>query len=88
MSGSRGDECVQYKSRLIMSLDRILGGGLFVTKAKREWESWFFDITIIIDLQKMHAKDLRTSNARVSGRKTGHRGASLAPGFVDAKSRV
>jgi len=66
ISSSRGDECAQCKSRSIMSMDRILGGSLFVHKAKQERESWFFDITITIELHRMHAKDLSTTVERLT----------------------
>ena len=67
ISSARGDECVQCKSRSILCLDRILGGSLLVHKAKQARESWFFDITITIELQKMHAKDLSTTVERLTG---------------------
>jgi hypothetical protein len=50
-----------------MSLDRILGGSLIVHKVKHERESWLFDITITIELQHMHAKDLSTTVERLTG---------------------
>jgi hypothetical protein len=50
-----------------MSLDRILGGSLLLHKVRPERESWFFDITITIELQHMHAKDLSITVERLTG---------------------
>jgi hypothetical protein len=67
ISNSRSDECAHCQSRSIMSLDRILGGSLLAHKLKQERESWFFDITIAIELRQMHAKDLSTTVERLAG---------------------
>ena len=66
ISSSRGDECGVCKSRSIVSLDRILGGSLLAHKAKQDRDSWFFDITVTIELQQMHAKDLNATVERLT----------------------
>src|SRR5579864_938454 len=66
ISSSRGDECAACKSRSLVSLARILGGSLLAHRAQQEWESGLFDITITIELQQMHAKDLSTTVERLT----------------------
>jgi hypothetical protein len=44
----------------------MLGGSLLVHRAQQEWESGLFDITITIELQQMHAKDLSTTVERLT----------------------
>jgi len=44
----------------------MLGGSLLTHKAQQEWESGLFDITITIELQQMHAKDLSTTVERLT----------------------
>jgi hypothetical protein len=61
ISSSRGDQCAVCKSRSLVSLARILGGSLFTHRAQQECKSGLFDITITIELQHMHAKDLSTT---------------------------
>lgn len=69
ISGSRSDECPACKSRSLVSLARILGGSLLVHRAQhsQENESGLFDITIAVELQQVHAKDLSTSVERLTG---------------------
>ena len=69
ISSSRGDECPACKSRSLVSLARMLGGSLLAHKAEHshECESGLFDITITIELQQMHAKDLSTTVERLTG---------------------
>lgn len=67
ISSSRGDECAACKSRSLVSLARMLGGSLLAHRAQQEWESGLFDITITIELQQMHAKDLSTTVERLTG---------------------
>src|ERR1700746_3774656 len=66
ISRSGGDECCVCKRRSIVSLDRILGGSLLAHKAKQDRGSLFFDITITIELQQMHAKDLSATVERLT----------------------
>src|SRR6201984_2808520 len=66
ISSSRGDECAACKSRSLVSLARILGGSWLAHRAQQEWESGLFDITITIELQQMHAKDLSTTVERLT----------------------
>ena len=66
ISCSRGDECAACKSRSLVSLARMLGGSLLAHRAEQEWESGLFDITITIELQQMHAKDLSTTVERLT----------------------
>jgi hypothetical protein len=66
ISSSRGDECAACKSRSLVSLARMLGGSLLAHRAQQEWESGLFDITITIELQQMHAKDLSTAVERLT----------------------
>ena len=68
ISSSRGDECAACKSRSLVSLARMLGGSLLAHRVQhsQEWESVSFDITITIELQQMHAKDLSTTVERLT----------------------
>jgi hypothetical protein len=69
ISGGRGDECPACKSRSLVSLARMLGGSLLAHRAQhsQECESGLFDITIVVELQQMHAKDLSTTVERLTG---------------------
>jgi hypothetical protein len=67
ISSSRGDECVACKGRSLLSLARMLGGSLLVHRAQQESESGLFDITITIELQQLHAKDLSTTVETLTG---------------------
>ena len=64
ISSGRGDECVACKSRSLVSLARMLEGSLLAHRAQRE--SGLFDITITIELQQMHAKNLSTTVERLT----------------------
>ena len=44
----------------------MLGGSLLAHRAQQEWEGGLFDITITIELQQMHAKDLSTTVERLT----------------------
>ena len=68
ISSSRGEECAACKSRSLVSLARMLGGSLLAHKAQQlqEWKSELFDITITIELQQMHAKDLSATVERLT----------------------
>jgi hypothetical protein len=68
ISTSRGDECSACKSRALVSLARMLGGSLLAHRAQHshECESGLFDITIAVELQQMHAKDLSTTVERLT----------------------
>jgi len=65
---SRGDECPACKSRSLVSLARMLGGSLLAHRAQHshECEGDLFDITIAVELQQMHAKDLSTTVERLT----------------------
>jgi hypothetical protein len=68
ISTSRGDECPACKSRSIVSLARMLGGSLLAHRAQQshESESGLFDITIAVELQQVHAKELSTTVERLT----------------------
>src|SRR6266852_398177 len=68
ISSSRGGECAACKSRSLVSLARMLGGSLLAHRAQhfQEWEGGLFDITISVELQEMHAKDLSTTIERLT----------------------
>ena len=66
ISSSRGDECSACKGRSLLSLARLLGGSLLAHRAQREGESGLFDITITIESQQMHAKDLSAMVERLT----------------------
>jgi hypothetical protein len=68
ISSSRGDECSACKSRSLVSLARMLEGSLLAHRAQHshECESGLFDITIAVELQQMHAKDLSTTVERLT----------------------
>ena len=68
ISVSRGDECPACKGRSLVSLARMLGGSLHAHRAQHshECESGLFDITIAVELQQMHAKDLSTTVERLT----------------------
>ena len=68
ISTSRGDECPACKSRSLVSLARMLGGSLLAHRAQHSHpsESGLFDITIAVELQQMHAKDLSTTVERLT----------------------
>lgn len=68
ISTSRGDECPACKSRSLVSLARMLGGSLFAHRAQRSHssKSGLFDITIAVELQQVHAKDLSTTVERLT----------------------
>lgn len=65
---SRGDECPACKSRSLVNLARMLGGSLLAHRGQHshECEGRLFDITIAVELQKMHAKDLTTTVERLT----------------------
>jgi len=69
ISSSRGDECPACKGRSLVNLARMLGGSLFAHKVQnsQEGENGFFDITIMVELQQVHAKDLSTTVERLTG---------------------
>jgi len=66
ISSSRGDECAVCKSRSLVSLARMLEGCLLAQRAQLHRESGLFDITLTIELQQMHAKDLSTTVERLT----------------------
>jgi len=69
IASGRGDECPACKSRSLVSLARMLGGSLLAHRLQQfqGWESGLFDITITVELQQMHAKDLSTTVERLTG---------------------
>ena len=76
ISSSQGDECAACKSHSLVSLARVLGGSLLAHKTQhfQERESGLFDITITIELQRMHARDLSTTVERLT--------SVIAPSFA------
>ena len=68
ISSSQDDECAACKSRSLVSLARMLGGSLLAYRAQQfqGWESGLFDITITLELQEMHAKELSTVVERLT----------------------
>jgi len=68
ISSSRDDKCPACQSRSLVSLARMLGGSLLAHRAQhsQEWESGLFDITITVELQQMHAKDLSATVERLT----------------------
>jgi hypothetical protein len=68
ISSSRGDECPACKSRSLVSLARMLGGSLLAHKAQHSHpgETGLFDVTIAVELQQIHAKDLSTTIERLT----------------------
>ena len=66
ISISRGNECAACKSHSLVNLARMLGGSLLAHKTQKEWESGLFDITIAIELQQMHARDLSNTVERLT----------------------
>src|ERR1700680_2436029 len=68
ISSSRGDECPACKSRSLVSLARMLGGSLLAHRAQHshEREGDLLHITIGVELQQMHAKDLSTTVERLT----------------------
>ena len=68
ISTSRGDECPACKGRSLVSLARMLGGSLLAHKAQQSHPSktGLFDVTIAVELQQMHAKDLSTTVERLT----------------------
>jgi hypothetical protein len=68
ISSSRGDECPACRSRSLVGLSRMLGGSLLAHRAEQSqgWEGGLFDITIVVELQQMQAKDLSTTVERLT----------------------
>ena len=68
ISTSRGDECPACKGRSLVSLARMLGGSLLAHRAQHSHPSasGLFDITIAVELQQMHAKELSTTVERLT----------------------
>ncbi len=68
ISNSRGDECSACKSRSLVNLARMLEGSLLAHRAQHfhKYESGLFDITIAVELQQLHAKDLSTTVERLT----------------------
>ena len=68
ISNSRGDECSACESRSLVNLARMLEGSLLAHRAQHfhKYESGLFDITIAVELQQIHAKDLSTTVERLT----------------------
>jgi len=68
ISDSQGDECPACKNRSLVSLARMLGGSLSVRRKRqlRDHENELFDVTITLELQQMHAKDVTTTLERLT----------------------
>lgn len=61
ISQSRTDECPACHSRSLLSLGRILGGSLHDRKPEQESECGSFDITLTVNVQRMHANEVNTT---------------------------
>ena len=68
ISNSRREECPVCHGRSLVSLARVLGGSLFAHReqASQEGENKLFDVTITVDLQQMHGKDLTATLERLT----------------------
>jgi len=68
ISRNSGDECPACKSRSIVSMARILGASLGAHRIQKSQDAGdrLFDITITVELSRMHAKDLSTALERIS----------------------
>jgi hypothetical protein len=68
ISESRTDECPACKGRSLVNLSRMLGGSLSAHRAKQfgEHTAGLFDITMTIELQQMHSKDVTTALERIT----------------------
>jgi len=68
VSSSRDDRCPACKGRSLVSLARMLGGSLLAHRAQdfQNGKSGLFDVTIAVELQQMHAKDLSTIVERLT----------------------
>jgi hypothetical protein len=61
ISNSRGDECTACHSHSLLNLGRILGGSLREQPQQGDAQSGFFDITLTVSIQQMHANDVNTT---------------------------
>lgn len=68
ISNAQSDECPVCNGRSLVNLARILGGSSFAHREResQECRDGFFDITITVELQQMHAKDLTTMCERLT----------------------
>lgn len=66
ISISRSEECPACKSRSLVSLARMLGGSLLTHRSLQEHEGVLFDITIMVQLEQMHAKDVSATIERIT----------------------
>lgn len=63
ISNSRGQECPACGSHSVVNLARMLGGSLAEGKVRRiqEQRVVLFDVTVTIELQQVHAKELNST---------------------------
>jgi len=66
ISNSRSEECSACKSRSVVSLARMLGGSLRTHRSLQEHEGVLFDITMTVELEQMHAKDVSATIERIT----------------------
>jgi len=78
ISQSRNNDCPVCHSRSILSLARILGGSLHDRKAEQELECGSFDVTLSVNVQRMHASEVNTTLERLT--------AVIAPRLADGKA--
>lgn len=64
ISNSRGDECPACKGHSLLALAKILGGSLRGQQLAQGFEGGLFDITLTVELRRMHANDV---NATLEG---------------------
>src|SRR5215471_11933078 len=61
ISNSRGDACPACKSHSLLALAKILGGSLRVQQLAQGFEGGLFDITLTVELRRMHANDVNAT---------------------------
>lgn len=66
ISNSRSEECPVCRSRSVVSLARMLGGSLLTHRSLQNHEGVLFDITLIVELEQMHAKDVSATIERIT----------------------
>ena len=66
ISISRSEECPACKSRSLVSLARMLGGSLHTHRVLQEHDGVLFNISMTVELQQMHAKDVSATIERIT----------------------
>ena len=88
ISGSREDECPACKSRALVSLARMLGGGLLARKRLHESDGGLFDIAVTVELREVQAKELTTIVDRLTGVVAAQLGGDRASFHIDVDPTV